>query len=493
MADRQLEDINQSGELSTIKLRTAAATARLLTEAEIDAKITTADLLLQTRDERGIASGYAPLDATGKVPAINLPPSASVPHHVYSTQALMLAGGPDHSQGEMILVTTDPTPAFNGEYIALIDAPVLITDYDHLGASVSPHRHTGVDVDVTPKIGGGTETLQAFVDTSVTKWTELIDTPASIQAFQLVTGNLDGSAIAQDPNLMAFDGHLTALGDNLIITSEPNILSPTRAEIDIDSSALLHQITMNVLADGQPTLSFSMATNSGFIVSGQTDAFIDGNVGSLITRGYLDGHSKFGTGLEKITEGGNSGWRLVGADTANYGDIGDSAIDFSIAPTASSSEGATGPHSFATGFYTTADGDSATAIGRTTKASGIASFVGGRGSSTSNALSASGVGTFHFQYTTAGGPFDAAADRSVVLGGLNNQTTAAALRSVVLGGTDQTATLSDTVYLDKLKFKPEPADATGLPADAAGYVYYNSTTNELKLWNGTALVTIQTA
>ena len=35
------------------------------------------------------------------------------------------------------------------------------------------------------------------------------------------------------------------------------------------------------------------------------------------------------TGLEQITENGNSGWRLLGREPENYGDIGYGALDLS--------------------------------------------------------------------------------------------------------------------------------------------------------------------
>ncbi|VAV83976.1 hypothetical protein MNBD_BACTEROID02-844, partial [hydrothermal vent metagenome] len=35
------------------------------------------------------------------------------------------------------------------------------------------------------------------------------------------------------------------------------------------------------------------------------------------------------SGLEKITENGNTGWRLIGKNPANYGDIGNNATDLS--------------------------------------------------------------------------------------------------------------------------------------------------------------------
>ena len=56
------------------------------------------------------------------------------------------------------------------------------------------------------------------------------------------------------------------------------------------------------------------------------------------------------TGLEQITEGSNTGWRLIGRDPNNYGDIGNGAIDLSYGSSASTTYGATGDYSFCVGF-----------------------------------------------------------------------------------------------------------------------------------------------
>lgn len=84
--------------------------------------------------------------------------------------------------------------------------------------------------------------------------------------------------------------------------------------------------------------------------------------------------------LEKITEGGNTGYRLLGVNPDNYGNIGESAIDLSISTTISSSQGATGIKSFASGENTTAFGNHSVAIGRNTIALGNESTAMGNGS-----------------------------------------------------------------------------------------------------------------
>jgi len=83
------------------------------------------------------------------------------------------------------------------------------------------------------------------------------------------------------------------------------------------------------------------------------------------------------TGLEAITENGNTGWRLIGRDVANYGNIGNEAVDFSYSTMAINNHGATGNSSFATGFVTTASGNSSFATGTGTIASGNTSHSEG--------------------------------------------------------------------------------------------------------------------
>jgi hypothetical protein len=83
------------------------------------------------------------------------------------------------------------------------------------------------------------------------------------------------------------------------------------------------------------------------------------------------------TGLEKITEGANTGWRLIGRDTLNYGNIGSNATDLSFSDLSSTTYGATGFASTAMGLYTTASSYYSTAMGVYAEASGIASTAMG--------------------------------------------------------------------------------------------------------------------
>jgi hypothetical protein len=67
--------------------------------------------------------------------------------------------------------------------------------------------------------------------------------------------------------------------------------------------------------------------------------------------------------LERLTENGRTGYRILNRPAANYGNIGQDAVDLSFSGVASTVLGATGNFSFASGQQTTAAGFSSTAMG----------------------------------------------------------------------------------------------------------------------------------
>ena len=107
-------------------------------------------------------------------------------------------------------------------------------------------------------------------------------------------------------------------------------------------------------------------------------------------------HANNVSGLEYIDETNdatdNGGWRIIGRDPANYGNIGDKAIDLSYSSSASASRGAmgnystaiglsataSGPFSFALGYLVNSSGDKSTSMGDNTEASGDSSTAMGR-------------------------------------------------------------------------------------------------------------------
>jgi len=156
------------------------------------------------------------------------------------------------------------------------------------------------------------------------------------------------------------------------------------------------------------------------------------NAKALITKEYADTNLT-PTGLEKITEGGNTGWRLVGQNPANYGNIGSNATDLSYSSSASTTRGATRFYSVAMGFKTTASEDYSTAMGNQTTASHISSTAMGQYTTASGRSSTAMGGS-----TTASGAFSTAMGTSTTASGLFStsmgfRTKARSYASVAIG------------------------------------------------------------
>jgi len=83
--------------------------------------------------------------------------------------------------------------------------------------------------------------------------------------------------------------------------------------------------------------------------------------------------------LHKVQEANQTGWRLLGRDPNNYGNIGQDAVDLSLSTISAGNgiNGATGDKSFATGSVTVASGYGSTALGEGTLASGAESLATG--------------------------------------------------------------------------------------------------------------------
>ncbi|MFL0354735.1 tail fiber domain-containing protein [Xanthomarina sp. GH4-25] len=112
---------------------------------------------------------------------------------------------------------------------------------------------------------------------------------------------------------------------------------------------------------------------------------------ALITKEYADANLT-SSGLEVLTEGSNTGHRIIGRNPAYYGTIGNNAIDLSYSSGFSLERGATGNYSTAMGYNTTATAYASTVIGRYNTGSGNATswiatdplFIIGNGTSNSN-------------------------------------------------------------------------------------------------------------
>jgi len=125
----------------------------------------------------------------------------------------------------------------------------------------------------------------------------------------------------------------------LFIIGNGTITKTDKWEADVRSNAL------QVLKSGEITAP-SMTTT---IIDAETSGKV------LLTREY--GAANYGaSGLESLDEGNGVGWRIIGRDSANYGNIGSNAIDFSGASSPSGTLGATESSAFAQGLDVTSSG-----------------------------------------------------------------------------------------------------------------------------------------
>jgi hypothetical protein len=77
----------------------------------------------------------------------------------------------------------------------------------------------------------------------------------------------------------------------------------------------------------------------------------------------LSNENEIPSELEKLEVNGKTGWRILGRDPDNFGEIGDQAIDLSASNDSGSNNGATGDNSFAVGLNTQATANVSSAIG----------------------------------------------------------------------------------------------------------------------------------
>jgi hypothetical protein len=140
----------------------------------------------------------------------------------------------------------------------------------------------------------------------------------------------------------------------------------------------------------------------------------------------------FPTGLERLTEGPNTGWRLIGRNPLYYGPIGVGAVDLSSSASVSSVFGATGTNAFAVGQTVTASGQGSVAVGgNRNDATGPYSFIGGGSQSDASGNNASvmsgyfakarsfcefAIGSYNTDYTPTSTTGVSPTDRSFVVG-----------------------------------------------------------------------------
>ena len=138
-------------------------------------------------------------------------------------------------------------------------------------------------------------------------------------------------------NVNPDSGVVSSRSNGFVVMSDGTASFPSLSNAEIDSSGDDSAVTK-----GWVNFNFSGGTSGGTItLSGGTGINISGSSPTVVS---FTGATP--SGLEKITET-NTGWRLIGKNPANYGNI---AIDISHSTTASSTKGSTGEYSFTMGL-----------------------------------------------------------------------------------------------------------------------------------------------
>ena len=150
--------------------------------------------------------------------------------------------------------------------------------------------------------------------------------------------------------------------------------------------------------------------------------------------------------LTAVTEGGSTGQRLSTSNASNHGDIGSNAVDLSYSNSSSSTRGATGNYSVATGWQTIASGNYSTATGVSTTASGTESTATGW-QTTARGIGSTAMG----EQTTASG------ESSTAMG---YQSTASGIASTAMGKSTASGTYSTAMGYDTV--------ASGIGSTAMG-------------------------
>jgi hypothetical protein len=179
---------------------------------------------------------------------------------------------------------------------------------------------------------GGYTTAESYGQTSLGVFNTPI-TPISTTGFN-----------AEDRLLVVGNGVVGSTSDALVILKNGTITAPSFdiSEI-IDAKALV-------------TKEFADAN--------YIDASFSGDYNDLTNQPTI----VTPTGLETINESNGTGLVKAGRVAANYGNVGENAVDLSQSNSTSTTRGATGFYSTAMGLITTASGAFSTAMGRATTA-----------------------------------------------------------------------------------------------------------------------------
>jgi hypothetical protein len=209
-----------------------------------------------------------------------------------------------------------------------------------------------------------------------------------------------GSFSSGNDNISTGDFSLTN-GIGNTSPSYAEVTVGTYAETYVAISATSYNSADRVFCVGNGTSSGSRSNaltvfKTGIVTTpSQTTALIAGEATGkvVVTREYAE--ANFTPALVKLDEGNGDGIVIKDRVAANYGDVGFNSSDLSFSSGVSTTLGATGDYSFATGFETTASGNGSIATGVASTASGnnSATFNNGNTSSGLNSFTANNQNT----------------------------------------------------------------------------------------------------
>ena len=346
----------------------------------------------------------------------------------------------------------------------------IVTEEDSFGSEYSGWRLKGRNANNHAPIG-----------------LEAIDLSFSDEASE-VNGSYGFYSLSSGYNTSAYGDFSVALGNGLKSEAN-NVASFGRFNIGGGDNFWVESDPLFEIGNGDDNDNRSNALTilkNGTVLAPSLDIseIIDNK--SLITKEYADDISSTGLGI--LNEGGTSGWRLKGADPSFYGNVGFYAVDLSNSDTQSTTMGATGNYSIATGSNTTSSGDYSTAIGVQTVAQGNNSFSAGGSTKalgyTSVALGLSTIASGQASMSIGKYNEDISASIFTVGIGLNNNNRSNALTVLKNGNTGFGSITSPEEQLhlnDNSKIRIGDA----LISQSSGSLLFgsNDTTNVIGLWN----------
>ena len=166
------------------------------------------------QSDKGIPDGIPTLDSNRKIPSVYIPDSGSVQSFYTPTLAEMLLLT-NVFAGDRCLVHADPTPENNGEYIAIVDNPILESEW----GDVPPHNAV---VSVNGKVG--------VVTLSSLDIPEIADNAQEIATHTLSIAQNTTKGTTNASNIATNQGNISTLQTNE--TTQDGLISANTNGID---------------------------------------------------------------------------------------------------------------------------------------------------------------------------------------------------------------------------------------------------------------------